>query len=194
MTASLDELAARAKKGDAAAAEALVEATWDAVCRFAMRMGAQAADAEDVAQDVFLRAFRAIDSFSPPMRFMAWLFRMATNRFIDSARRRAVRGEVAAGGPGLVAAARAEVGGGVEAKGAQGMVPSAALELGELKDAVGRALRDLPETERAVLVLRVYEELPHSEIAEAVGKSVPTVRWHLHRARARLRRLLSDFL
>ncbi|MHC4199805.1 MAG: RNA polymerase sigma factor [Planctomycetota bacterium] len=192
MTASLDELAARARKGDAAAAEALVEATWDAVCRFAMRMGAQAADAEDIAQDVFLRAFRALDSFRPPMRFMAWLFRIATNRFIDRARRKASRGEVAAGGPGL--GARAEAGGEAEAKGARGMVPSAALELGELKDAVDGALRELPETERAVLVLRVYEELPHSEIAEAVGKSVPTVRWHLHRARARLRRMLSDFL
>jgi RNA polymerase sigma-70 factor (ECF subfamily) len=192
VTASLDELAARARKGDAAAAEALVEATWDAVCRFAMRMGAQAADAEDIAQDVFLRAFRALDSFRPPMRFMAWLFRIATNRFIDRARRKASRGEVAAGGPGL--GARAEAGGEAEAKGARGMVPSAALELGELKDAVDGALRELPETERAVLVLRVYEELPHSEIAEAVGKSVPTVRWHLHRARARLRRMLSDFL
>ena len=175
-----DELVSRAKKGDAAAAQVLVEGSWDTVCRYAMRLGVLPREAEDLAQEVFLRAFRSIDSFAAGTNFRAWLLRIATNCFIDGARRRASRPEVEMGEPGLHA--------GVQQN------PGNAAELQELEGAVNHALQSLPETERAVLVLRAYEGLSHRDIARAVGKSEATVRWHLHQARKRLRELLAVFL
>ena len=175
-----DELLRRVKKGDPTAARTLVEGSWDTVCRYAIRLGVSSSEAEDLAQEAFLRAFRSIDSFSDGTNFRAWLLKIATNCFIDGARRRSSRPEVPAGEPGLRVPAHEN--------------PGAAVELQELERAVARSLDVLPETERAVLVLRVYEGLPHREIARAVGKSEPTVRWHLHQARKKLRELLSDFL
>lgn len=176
----VDELVSRSQRGDAAAAQALVEGSWDAVCRYAIRLGAPPDEAEDLAQEVFLRAFRSIDSFAPATNFRAWLFRIATNCFIDGARRRGSRPEVPAWEQGLKVSAREN--------------PGEAVERRELDQAVRDAVQVLPETERAVLVLRVYEGLSHREIARAVGKTEPTVRWHLHQARRRLRELLSAFL
>ncbi len=180
MVSQADELVRRAKKGDAAAAQVLVEGSWVPVCRYVMRLGVSPSEAEDLAQDVFLKVFRSIDSFVPGTNFRAWLLRIATNCFIDGARRRTARPEVAAGEPGLRVPAQEN--------------PGRAAELRALEGAVDQALQALPETERAVLVLRVYDGLSHREIARIVGKSETTVRWHLHQARKRLRELLSAFL
>ena len=100
MVSQADDLARRAEKGDAAAAQALVEGSWDTVCRYAVRLGVSPGEAEDLAQEVFLRAFRSIGSFVPGTNFRAWLLRIATNCFIDGARRRASRPEVGVGEPG----------------------------------------------------------------------------------------------
>ncbi len=180
MIGQVDDLVRRATKGDAAAVQALVERSWDTVCRYAIRLGAPSSEAEDLAQEVFLRALRSIASFAPGTNFRAWLLRIATNCFIDGARRRASRPEVSAGEPGLRVSAQEN--------------PSRAAEHQELEQAVSDAVQALPETERAVLVLRVYDGLSHREIARAVGKSEPTVRWHLHQARRRLRERLTAFL
>lgn len=184
----IEELVAGAKKGDPQAAGTLVERFWDMLCRYAVRLGASPGEAEDLAQDVFLRAFRSLDSFTSGTNFRAWLLRIATNRLTDNARRRAssralaklVRPATSAAGP--------------EPRASAGGNPGREAERRELEEAVNDGLRALPEAERAVLVLRVYEGLPHREIARVVGKSEPTVRWHLHRARKRLRELLSGFL
>lgn len=180
MVCGTDSLVTRARKGDAGSARALVERFWDMVCRYALRLGASPSEAEDLTQEAFLKAFRSMDSFAEGTNFRAWLLRIATNCFIDGARYRSARPEVPTAEAGLRAPVRNN--------------PGAAIEFRELEGAVADALQALPETERAVLVLRVYEEMPHREIARAVGKSAATVRWHLHQARKRLRELLSEFL
>lgn len=180
MVGQVGELLRRVRNGDSAAVRILVEGSWDSVCRYTMRLGASAGEAEDLAQEVFIKAFRSIDSFTRGTNFRAWLLKIATNCFIDNARRKASRPEAAAGEHGLAAPVQEN--------------PDATAQLQELERAVRSALQALPEAQRAAFILRVYEGLPHREIAGVVGKSEPTLRWHLHQARKKLQEMLSDFL
>jgi RNA polymerase sigma-70 factor (ECF subfamily) len=132
-------------------------------------------DANDLAQEVFLKAWQALPRFRGESSFATWLYRIAVNACLNfRARRRVPTQELteAVADPVPGALARAE--GDEEAR------------------RVRAALARLPEKQRATLILKVYHELTHEEVAEILGSRVGTVKSNLFHALGNLRRLMAE--
>lgn len=143
------------------------------VYHFAYRMLQNRADAEDVTQEVFLRALRSLPKLRRASSLKTWLFKIATRLCIDHWR--AVR-------PVSFAPILA-----VENHG-----PAAALERNELQARLQEAIGRLHEKQRSTLVLRVFHQLTFREIAEVMGSPLGTVKANYHHAVSRLRSLLEN--
>jgi RNA polymerase sigma-70 factor (ECF subfamily) len=171
----------RLRAGDARAFEALVIAHQHRVFALARRMLGTDAEAEEVAQEVFLRAHRALGEFRGEARLSTWLHaiasRLCLNRLGSSERRRPRAGDEA-----LAELADARPDAGAEA------------ERRELRAALARAIEDLSEERRIVVLLRDVEGLSYEEIARALDLEPGTVRSRLHRARLDLKDKLERFL
>jgi RNA polymerase sigma-70 factor (ECF subfamily) len=171
----------RLRAGDAPAFEELVMTYQHRVFGVALRMLGNRAEAEDVAQEAFVRAHRALGAFRGDAKLSTWLYaitsRLCLNRLASGERRRAWQGEDA-----LLRLSDA------------GPRPDAALERRELETALGRAIAELPEDRRIVVVLRDIEGLSYEEIAQVLELELGTVRSRLHRARAELKEKLERFL
>jgi RNA polymerase sigma-70 factor (ECF subfamily) len=163
--------------------------TWDEVVddhsarvfRLAYRLTGNRADAEDLTQEVFVRVFRSLDSFTPGT-VEGWLHRITTNLFLDQARRRSRIRFDSLGAFGDDPEARLP-----------GRVPAPDHQvLDGLFDAdVEAALGDLAPELRAAVVLCDIEGLSYDEIASVLGLKLGTVRSRIHRGRAQLRRALA---
>ena len=165
--------------GDAVAAESfdeLIARHRDRVFRVALSVlgpGAEA-DAEDVAQEAFVRAYRRLGSFRGESRVGTWLYRVAFNLAVDHRRRTGRRGT--------------EIGGeALDALPARGGDPDRAARVGESARLVRRLLDDLPEAQRAALHLHYWMGHTVAEIGELLDLAEGTVKSHLHRGRERLR-------
>lgn len=158
--------------------EEVVREHSDRVFRLSYRLTGNKADAEDLTQEVFVRVFRALDSYSPGT-FEGWLHRITTNLFLDHARRRRRLRFDALG----VAAER------VPAP-AEFSSPERRFEHGNLAADVQRALDELKPQYRAAVVLSDLEGLSYQEIASVLGISMGTVRSRIHRGRAAMRAAL----
>jgi RNA polymerase sigma-70 factor, ECF subfamily len=156
------ELLGRLRAGDGRAFETLVTTYQHRVFGVALRMLGSRAEAEDVAQETFLRAHRALADFRGESRLGTWLYaiasRLCLNRLASGAHR-LERGDEAA----LLRLA------------APGGDTAAALERSELEAALQQAIAALPEERRIVLVLRDLEGLAYEEIAQALGLELGTV-------------------
>jgi len=176
-----ERLMIRAGRGDRAACEVLVERHLGRIVSFARRSVGTSADAEDLAQEVFLRVWAAAPRWTTKARFTTWLYRVATNVCLDHI---AKKREVADGEAREVADPRPE--------------PSAALHEARLARHVREALAGLPETQRTAITLCHYQGLRNIEAAEAMGVSVEALESLLARARrtmgARLRPLAAALL
>ena len=174
------EFVSRLRAGDRRAFEELVRTQQHRVYGLALRMLGNAAEAQDVAQEAFLRAHRGLADFRGDARLSTWLYqivsRLCLNRLAGSERRLARHGEEA-----LAQVPDARPG------------PDQALERGELEEALHRAIAELPEERRIVVVLRDVEGLAYEEIAEVLELPVGTVRSRLHRARLDLKEKLERF-
>lgn len=147
------------------------------VYRLAYRLTGNSHDAEDLTQEVFVRVFRSLPSYTPGT-FEGWLHRITTNLFLDITRRRQrIRFE----GLGEDAAARL--------RGAE-PTPSQAFDDRHLDFDIAAALADLPPEYRAAVVLCDIEGLTYEEIADVLGVKLGTVRSRIHRGRAQLRTAL----
>ena len=146
----------------------------------ALRMLRNRSEAEEIAQEVFLRVHGAVEDFRGEAKLSTWLYaitsRLCLNRLAAGERR------VAREGPETLERLTADVD------------PAAQLERGELEAALQRAITELPEERRIVVVLRDLEGLPYDEIAEVLDLPVNTVRSRLHRARLDLKAKLERFL
>ena len=166
----------RLRHGDPRAFENLVIAYQHRVFGVALRMLGNRAEAEELAQEVFLRVHRAIGEFRGESKLSTWLYaitsRLCLNRLASGERRMARQGEET-----LTRLASSEIG------------PAAEMERGELETALHRAIAELSEERRIVVVLRDLEGLSYEEIAAALDLPVGTVRSRLNRARTRLREL-----
>ena len=158
--------------------EEIVEQHSDRVYRLAYRLTGDRHDAEDLTQEVFVRVFRSLSTYSPGT-FEGWLHRITTNLFLDHARRKqrirfdALSDERAERLTSTVPA------------------PETAYADRTFDDDVERALATLPPDFRAAVVLCDVEGLAYEEIAEILGAKLGTVRSRIHRGRAMLRAALA---
>jgi RNA polymerase sigma-70 factor (ECF subfamily) len=172
-------LVERCRRGDLTAFEELYRTHAGRLFSVACRMVGNPADAEDLLQEIFLSAHRKLESFRGESALATWLYRLATNQCLDYLRSRAGRtsqvtdpldeepGRYEAGSPGL----------------AEQTVTRMDLE---------RSLARLPEGCRAAFVLHDIQGLEHKEVAEVLGIAEGTSKSQVHKARLRLRAMLSQ--
>jgi RNA polymerase sigma-70 factor (ECF subfamily) len=172
------ELVPRAVEGEARAFEVLVERHRRAVYQVCYRFVHHHEDASDLAQDVFVRAWRGLGRFKGEAAFTTWLYRIAVNTCLNNRSARSVPAEP------LEVADRFED--------TQAERPGAELQRAERAAAVRRAIRALPDKQRATLVLRLYHELSHQEIADILGSSVGTVKANFFHALGKMKTILGS--
>jgi len=174
----LDEpaLVRAAQQGDAAAFTDIVRRYQKAVYRVAYGLTRNAADADDLAQETFVRAWRALDRFRPDEPLYPWLSRIAINLSYSLFRRRKRRPETSI--EPLIEAGRQWAG---------EEDPERDAEHRERDAKIAESFGELKEDHRAVLVLRVVEGLSYEEIARTLNVPVGTVMSRLSRARSELR-------
>jgi RNA polymerase sigma-70 factor, ECF subfamily len=177
------ELAARAAAGDGAAFHALVERHRAMVYRLAYQFAGNHHDAEDIAQDVFIKVFRSLDRFRYDAQLTSWLYRIVMNACIDHKRRHAPAGWAPfTEDAELRMANTPEDGPGPEQQAYGG-------QLGEVLEA---EIARLPPGQRLVFTMRHHEGLKLCEIADALGLAEGTVKRQLHAAVHRLRAALTS--
>jgi len=183
-----ESLARRAQNGEHAAFVVLVARWGDRIHRLAMRMSRNPSDAEEIVQETFLRAHRAIRWFQGESRFGTWLYRIAMNEALM--RRRAAKRRPTESLEALLP--RFGDVGLADESAAEGADVLADRHEASLR--VREALAELDEPQRAALVLRDLEEMSAEEAAEILGVSPEAVRQRAHRARLKLRERLADLL
>ena len=170
----------RVQKGDVNAFEALVRAYEKNVYTLALRMMGNAQDAEDMAQEAFLKAYNSLPGFRGDSRFSVWLYRIVSNVCLDQLRKKSKRPTVSLS---------MEDGDGEETQldlPDTAQSPEEALEKKLTREAVRRGLAQLPEDARQILLLREIQGLSYEEIGEALGLEAGTVKSRIFRARKRL--------
>jgi RNA polymerase sigma-70 factor (ECF subfamily) len=175
-------LVVRARAEDTEAFEALVRKYQGWVFTLTYRMLGDRADAEEVAQEIFLKAYRGLGRFKGDARFSTWLYRIATNHclnHLESRRRRA--------GP------RSNPGHLVETVSDPAPRPDQVVEQEDARRLVQQALLRLTPEHRSILVLREIQGLSYEEIGELLGLESGTVRSRLHRARMELKERLKPY-
>ncbi|MFB3890432.1 MAG: sigma-70 family RNA polymerase sigma factor [Phycisphaerae bacterium] len=187
-------LVERCRKGDLRAFEALVAKYQDRVYNMVLRMVGRAADAEELAQETFLKALEKIGQFRGASGFYTWLFRIAANLAISLRRRngRVRFGPLTAvddngdGGAGEAATAA------VASRRNPG--PEAAAMSSETNRRVTQAIEELDDEYRVVVVLRDIEDMDYAQIAGVLDLPVGTIKSRLHRARCMLKDKLADLV
>ena len=174
----LEPLVDAAREGDTAAFDELVRLTYGDVYNLAIKLTGNEADADDVVQDTYVRAFRGLRRFRGDAAFSTWLYRIASNCASSfMARRSRQRCDALVEADDI-------------AETDPDHDPSLQAEASTLRQTIERALEQLPQRLRAVVVLKHLEDLSHREIAERLGISESATKVRLHRARNTLRRLL----
>ncbi len=171
-------------KGDQNAFGEIVEIYKDKVFQLCFRMLGNRHEAEDIAQEAFLRAYVNIQSFNIDLKFSTWLYRIATNLCIDRIRKKKpdyfLDAEVA-GTDGLTMYSQIA---------ADTRLPEEDVESLELQETIQNEISKLPEKYRSVIVLKYIEELSLNEISEIMDLPLGTVKTRIHRGREALRKQL----
>jgi RNA polymerase sigma-70 factor (ECF subfamily) len=183
------ELMLRVKHGDARAFEMLVEIHQDRVVATVAKMLGDETEAEDVAQQVFVRVWRSATRYEPTAKFTTWLFTILRNLVFNELRRRQRHRTTSLDQPRDADDDRP-----VEKADTHAKTPDNRMLDVEMMDAIQRAIDELPETQRLAVVLRRYEETPYEEIAQILELTVPAVKSLLFRARTELREKLKNYL
>ena len=172
-------LVERCRQGDLAAFEELYRAHAGKLFSVACRMLGNPTDAEDLLQEIFLSAHRKLDGFRGDSALGTWLYRLATNHCLDYLRSRAARTnqltDVLDDEPGLYLA------------GSRGLAEQTVMKMD-----LERAMARLPEGCRAAFVLHDVQGLEHREVADVLGIAEGTSKSQVHKARLRLRAILSE--
>lgn len=179
-------LMARVAEGDHAAFRQLVERHQNAVTGTVAKMLGNAAESEDIAQQVFLRIWRNAKRYRPDAKFTTYLFTITRNLVYNETRRRSRKKEVSSD--------EREENSNLTVEASPDRQPDAQLLQAELQHKVDEAIASLPETQRMAVVLRRYEQLSYEEIAVVLKLSVSAVKSLLFRARTSLREALSEYL
>ena len=167
------------KRGEESAFTALVIKYRQAVYRIARRMVRSHEDASDVAQEVFIRVHRALPRFAARSTLRTWLFRITVNLCLDHSGRRTR--EVLSGLKELD----------WQPSPHDNPVETAARR--ELEGIIARAIAGLPPRQRAMVVLRIYQDLPYADIARIMGCAEGTVKATMFTALGKLRKTLAPY-
>jgi RNA polymerase sigma-70 factor (ECF subfamily) len=148
--------------------------------------------AEDLAQDVFVRVFKARERYEPEAKFSTWLFTIANNVASNALRSRSRRREV--GVPEGNGADSAPLALDQLAKAASGFMPTRALDKAEQAEMVRHAVAALSERQRMALLLAKFEGMSYHDIAQTMGLSVQAIKSLLSRARVNLKEILTPYV
>ena len=168
--------------------EGLVQQHKNRIFTYVCRLTNASPDAEDITQEVFIRAYQSLRAFRHDAAVDTWLYRIATNLVIDRHRRQKRAPQWVP-----VSAVEEEEFRELRSTSREGD-PQAVAQLGDLQRQVQRAVHSLPPKLRAVVVLHDMEGLAYDEVAQALGCPVGTVKSRLFNARALLRRKLQYYV
>ena len=180
-----ESLVAKAREGDYRAFELLFERHRTLVYRFVYQMAPRRDDAEDIVQEVFVRAYQNLHRYRDEAKFTTWLLRIATNLGTDRARmlnrRQTLEQKEAAGALTWMTVGDKED-------------PVDNLQQEELKEVLRRAISALPEHHRNVIVMRDIEEMEYQDIAATLGCTIGGAKLRVLRARRALRDRVAPLL
>ena len=171
------DLVLQSQNGDPAAFEALIRSHQHMVHSLTYRMTGSLADAEDLAQETFIRAYEQIGAFRGASKFSTWLYRIAVNTCLNWRQSEARRFHLQADCVEAVAAQQADA----------GISPAD----NQLSQQVQSALLKLPAKQRAAIVLTIYDGLNHAQAAKVLHCSETTVSWRVFAAKRKLKRWLA---
>ena len=174
--ATASALVDAAKGGDPRAFEALVIRYRKRIFALALHICGSSSEADDITQEVFLKAYRALATFEGRSQFFTWVYRMTVNRSLNARRDRSRRGEQD------IDDARLELAVAVDAR----TDPSRATELREQYTRLLRALDALPVEMRTTVILVALQGMSHGEVAVVQNVSEGTIAWRMHEARRRM--------
>lgn len=175
----------QAQMGDNKAFELLIDEHFKKIYNIAYRLSGNEADASDMTQEVLIKIFRHIGSFSGNSKFSTWVYRVATNTCLDELKKIKRRStysldaELDTGENEVVVQVRDEA-----------PTPDIAAEQKELSAAVGKAIKRLSPDHSAVVILRDIQGMSYEEVAKILNCSVGTVKSRLNRGRAQLKKIL----
>lgn len=184
-----DELVLKAQQGDVHAFDTLVERYHDKIYGLTYNMTSNREDAEDLTQEVFVKAYEALPRFKGKSSFYTWLYRIAVNKTINYRKKRNRKRALSLDSFDQEVKMD-DVYHDLTAKGS----PLRSMSLSELQIKLNEALQKLSEKHRTVVVMHDMQGIPHEEIAKVVGASVGTVRSRLFYARRQMQSDLSEFI
>jgi RNA polymerase sigma-70 factor, ECF subfamily len=176
------DLISRAAVGDASAFQALVERHRAMVYRVAYQFSGNHHDAEDIAQEVFIKIYRSLDRFRRDAQLTSWIYRIVMNACIDHRRRSRINASAPAGDEAEYRMLNAPE----ETPG-----PEDRAYAGEIGEVLQLEIGRLPKGQRIVFVMRHYHGMKLGEIADALGLAEGTIKRQLHAAVHRLREALA---
>jgi len=175
-------------RGDEEALRELIEKHQGAVYGTIAKMLGDPVEAQDLAQQVFVRVYRAAGTYRATAQFKTWMFTIVRNLVFNEHRRRSRATFISFQQPG------SEPGPGLDLPDRANKSPGERALQEEMLRAIDAAILALPEQQRLVIVLRRYDEFSYEQIAEILKTSVPSVKSLLFRARETLRVALRDYL
>jgi RNA polymerase sigma-70 factor (ECF subfamily) len=181
------EIVVLARAGEEAAYRELIRRYERPLFSLLFRMVRDRELAEDLAQETFVKALNAIESYRPEFKFSSWIFKIANNAAIDHLRRReldTLEGSPQAETPEAIEATALQIGGRQES-------PLAEVEARELGGQIEAAIAQLRPEYRSCILLRHVEGRAYEEIAEILNLPLGTVKTYIHRARNELRQALA---
>jgi RNA polymerase sigma-70 factor (ECF subfamily) len=181
------ELVRRCQEGDASAFRTLVERYQQRAVRLSYRYVKNQEDAEDIAQDAFIRVYRSIKDFRNESQFYTWFYRILVNLSLDHLRRNKQKGVEYQDGVLLRSQSAAEA----QQKGSS---PREALWKKQRRLAIADAIDTLPDEQRTTVVLREIDGLSYEEIAQVTKVPIGTVMSRLYYARRKLQGKLKEYL
>ena len=182
-------LVKRARQGDLAAYDELVRRYQERIYATVYHMTANHEDANDLAQEAFIKAFQALKSFKGGSSFYTWVYRIAVNKTINFLKQRKNRAHLSLDDLDLNAEHDPDLVALVSEK-----TPRREINLTELQEKLNVAMQHLSEAHRLVVTLHDVQGLSHEEIAEIMDCNIGTVRSRLFYARQQLQAYLSDYL
>ncbi len=183
MDALIANMVTQVKKGDQEAFEGIVDLFKDKIYRHCYRMVGNGHEAEDLAQETFLRAYRNISKYNSEYKFSTWIFRIATNLCIDRLRKKKPDYYLDAEVPGTDGATM------YSQLSSEEPLPEEVVTENEEWNELQSEIMKLPEKYRTAILLKYVEDLSLEEISKIMDIPVPTVKTRIHRGREALKKV-----